>query len=649
MAKKIALVLKFILIVVAFLITFGFITKGAITIDSYDAVVTINDAGDMSVVEVWDMRYNEEMRVRFRDIVYNKYADDYPLTKSLQNIAAFDEQNVSVRFYKDGIDRTSNVRVGYSFAGEYDELGSPIECYPNVNYCESIFVDARNAGGLEGDVIFEYTYTILGAITKYSDISELNWRLFEYAEAKVKAVHIEVNFPENAFGEDAINVWGHGLSYGTIEIASNKQVVMDMTNIKTGEFPEFRILTENVLFPNIDSKNTFITASMNKAIIMAYEQGLTDDTNARITVARVVLGVTIAMICTMLLITYIVYVKYDKEYVPEFKGDYFRELPSEDTPAEVSYLVYMKKINDETVAATLLDLIRRKYIVMDTYEANMSSSKADFKLKLVPMKDKSELLPHEKYFINWIFDLIGNGGIVTTKEIESYGKTDVNNARNFQSYARTFIKLAKKSAEKKNYFEYGFQTQKNKVILALLLPIIVLLVSFWTSTAYNINNTYAVILCFASILIYSAYAFNIKKRSVTGNELYTKWMAFKKFLLEFSKMDDYPIPGIIVWEHFLVYATVFNIADTVNDQLKVKLPKEELENSDSTYLGSRYYSHGFYYGSMLNHFRTTFSIAKMNSTSTIVAANTKRSGFGGGGGFSGGSSFGGGGGGGRSR
>jgi len=183
------------------------------------------------------------------------------------------------------------------------------------------------------------------------------------------------------------------------------------------------------------------------------------------------------------------------------------------------------------------------------------------------------------------------------------------------------------------------------------LPIVSLLIAFYTANVYSLNNWIAIIISCTTILGYTVYVKTIKKRSVSGNELFTKWMAFKNFLLDFSNMDDYPIPGIIVWEHYLVYATVFKIADKVSSQLSVKLPAEEFESQDSTYMRTSHYRRGLYYNSLVSNVHTSFSIAKMNSASTIVSANVSKFGSSGGsgGGFGGGSSFGGGGGGGRSR
>jgi uncharacterized membrane protein len=115
-------------------------------------------------------------------------------------------------------------------------------------------------------------------------------------------------------------------------------------------------------------------------------------------------------------------------------------------------------------------------------------------------------------------------------------------------------------------------------------------------------------------------------------------------------MQDYPIPGIIVWEHYLVYATALKIADKVMDQLKVKLPQLVSDESEGTFLNTRYRSRDFFWGYALGRFNRSFSTARSNSFQTIAKYNAQKvSSSGRGGGFGGGSSFGGGGGGGRSR
>jgi len=310
----------------------------------------------------------------------------------------------------------------------------------------------------------------------------------------------------------------------------------------------------------------------------------------------------------------------------------------------------MKKISNESVTATLLDLVRKKFITLDSTGKAMTSAKADFILTLDKTADKSKLKKHEIELLHWVFNIIGDGSVVTTKKIEKYGKSSVEEAKIFQSRSMSFIEAAKQVSSKHPYFEYNYQLNKKKIMVPIIIPIILLAISLITSSIYVITNWITTLTSILVIISYSTYVYSIKKRSVEGNELFTKWKAFKNFLINFSSIDDYPIPGVIVWEHYLVYATVLGIADKVMAQLEIKLPKEELASSSSTFMKVGYSSKGFYYGMIVNRFNTTFTNASSNSMRTIAVYNaSKVSSGGGGGGFGGGSSGGGGGGGGRSR
>ena len=99
----------------------------------------------------------------------------------------------------------------------------------------------------------------------------------------------------------------------------------------------------------------------------------------------------------------------------------------------------MKKTDDADLTATLLDLIRRGYIAIDGFEESKTS---DFTLERTETST-IDLLPHERSLITWFFDHIGRGKTVTTRQIKDYGKQGINEANQFQSDARAFVKAIK--------------------------------------------------------------------------------------------------------------------------------------------------------------------------------------------------------------
>ena len=142
-------------------------TEG-IEINEFVADITLLDTGDMVVREEWHMVYDEAFRVRFRDIGFHKFPDDYPLSYADTNRAYFNETEFYMIMFKDNVDITSSVRFATSLELERDELGEYIKCVPYSIYCESLFVDTGFRGGLQGDIVFVYSYRIDGAVSVYS-------------------------------------------------------------------------------------------------------------------------------------------------------------------------------------------------------------------------------------------------------------------------------------------------------------------------------------------------------------------------------------------------------------------------------------------------------------------------------------------------
>ena len=129
------------------------------------------------------------------------------------------------------------------------------------------------------------------------------------------------------------------------------------------------------------------------------------------------------------------------------------------------------------------------------------------------------------------------------------------------------------------------------------------------------------------LLINGLICGSIKKRANVltqkGVDSKEKWKGLKKYMEDFSLLNEKEIPAIEVWEHYLVYATAFGIADKVLKQLKTIYPNiDELDSiHTSTYMYFMYHS----------NFETSFSSSISSSISSSYSSAT-----GGGGGFSGG-------------
>ena len=133
------------------------------------------------------------------------------------------------------------------------------------------------------------------------------------------------------------------------------------------------------------------------------------------------------------------------------------------------------------------------------------------------------------------------------------------------------------------------------------------------------------------LIISEIIAIIINRKSINKINVYTQkgideqkqWKDLERYMKDFSKLDEREIPEIIIWEKFLIFATVFNIADKVLEQLKIVYPNMENNISINNY--------GYMNAMMNTDFSRSFTNAISNSISSACSSAS-----GGGGGFSGG-------------
>ena len=271
----------------------------------------------------------------------------------------------------------------------------------------------------------------------------------------------------------------------------------------------------------------------------------------------------------------------------------------------------------------LLNLIYKKNIGYEVID------KKNYTLKLL---SKDNLTDSELKLINCIFVV---GDTITLKELKKNAKCCYDLFRKrYDFWQQSVIK----DGESKGFFE---NNKKTFYCLYGILPVLLFL--FQDYFEYMSMILLGVTICFALISI--IYYASSTKRTKDGNEQYVKWMGLKNFMKDFGRMYEKELPEIVLWEKYLVYATVFGIADKLAKTMEIKV--KEIQDVNTTDL-VRF--------NMINNMINVSNVvgktivdAKRVADSAYAAAHSSNSSSGGfGGGFSsGGGSFGGGGGGGR--
>ena len=220
-------------------------------------------------------------------------------------------------------------------------------------------------------------------------------------------------------------------------------------------------------------------------------------------------------------------------------------------------------------------------------------------------------------------------GILTVKELEKYIKnSSATKILDLQEDIRqgTKIKLLdKKLIDKENREKYGKESGMQALYIALFIICI--------CTAFALIESFGTILLVGTIVFGIIMFLNIVATGIAiskidvftqeGIDEIAKWKGLKKYMQEFSLLDKREVPEIAIWEHFLVFATAFGIADKVLEQLKIVYPDIENTINVNTY--------PYMYLMIHTDFSRSFSNSISNSMSTAYSSAS-----GGGGGFSGG-------------
>jgi uncharacterized membrane protein YgcG len=125
-------------------------------------------------------------------------------------------------------------------------------------------------------------------------------------------------------------------------------------------------------------------------------------------------------------------------------------------------------------------------------------------------------------------------------------------------------------------------------------------------------------------------------------ERIARWTSFRRFLKSFSSLPDAPALAVVIWEHYLVYATALGVAGTVEKQVKALIPPQELP---SPWPGAPAGVYGFGWVGAF-HDSTPTQVASWVMPRATSSSSSSFGSFSSGGGFGGGFSGGGGGGGG---
>ena len=494
---------------------------------------------------------------------------------------------------------------------------------------------------------FDVSYRVVNAVKVHSDTAELYRKFIGSDNAqKIREVKVNLKLPAGAVnyeqGQD-IRIWGHGPLNGEVNFTAPGVVTWQVKDLPAHTFVEGRVVMPPALFPAAPAEA--YTGKTALPGILAEEQKWAGDANRQRLLARAEIGGAVAMVLFALGIVFLLWRKYGRSYPTQFDGPYYRELPGQYSPAELSSLWNFRKIKPHDLTATILDLARRKFLSIEEERQEVrkmlgSREVKTYRLTFLPAPipaslrkpEEAELRPHEQDLLDYLNHTIaGSRGFLYLTDIERFAK---KNGRAFYGFWQQWTAGLNGQGENLDFFDHSGNMPLITVLAGLL---------FFTLGAIAVS---AMTILGAALMIAGAVIGlvprSFKKRSASGQEDFTRWQAFRRFLQHFSQMERHEIPSLIIWEHYLVYAVTLGVAKEVIKQLEIVFPN--MQDGDYRF-GHGWLTYGAWnsFHAMHESFNDIGNVVERSLKTAQAAVSKSSSGSGGGGGFSGGGGGGGGG------
>jgi uncharacterized membrane protein len=481
---------------------------------------------------------------------------------------------------------------------------------------------------------FTLDYTVAAAAKKWDDTSELYWQFVgnEWVVPTGEVI-VHIALPPGV-SRSGVRAWGHGPLNGAVTINGEGSVLLHVDDLPAKQFVEAR-----VLFPRAALPQAPALAGRRVAAVLAEEGHLAKKANSERDSRRIRALAAWALdgvaALAGLLTAVFLYVKFGREHRPQFSGKYFRDLPDPDlAPATVGALWRMGKVTNDDATATMLDLANRHVIVLERAleegHGLLGRDHDTFRLRLaVTAAEREKLRQHERQLIELFFDRLAGADSFLMSDLRDLAKAD---RAGFTASMTEFRATVRQDADERGFLE---RTGSLAFGGALVIGGVVMALGF---LAYRIARDPLLLVVGVAVgALIMAAAPAMRRRSPAAAELHAQYSGLYHYMKDFGRLGEKPPTAVVLWEHFLVLAVVFGIADQVIRDMQVAVPEVVAHAGFATsYAWVAGSGSGGWSGSALSSFGSSLGSAVSATSSSASGSGGGFSGSGGGGGGGGG-------------
>jgi uncharacterized membrane protein len=517
-----------------------------------------------------------------------------------------------------------------------DEYGDFVDPY--------VFFQAGNE-----TLVITLDYTVANSVETYSDTAEFYWQIVNNSwsfDSSQVSLTLTLPAPANYSKEDgAIHAWGRGALNGNTEIREDGSLVFYIPNVEAGTFAEAQVLfpVEWMSGMPVEHNREHLQERLDEMALWEARA------NQERLIANLITMASIVVPLGILAAAFLLFLSKGREYKPRFREKYLREIPSGDHPAVLGAIWNWGEVGTRELIATLMCLTNSGVLYIDkgTHPGGLFGNKQveDYYIAVDKTKRAALTNPIDTQALDLVFDKVGKG--VDSLYFATINQNAKQNAAGFDLGFESWKSTVKTEVTARGFFE---KTGNTLSAVYSMFGGIMAVGSAMIAVAAIVAGASTLFL--PSVItggLIMVLGSQMPRRSPEAAELRARCGALRNWLKDFSNLREAVPTDVKVWDHFLVYAVVLDVADKVNEQLAITLP--QVHRSPS-FRSSRMWVApvaGVVGGTAAFHSLSgTFSsaVGKSQRHATLSSFGSSSRSGGGGGGFSGGGGggFGGGGG-----
>lgn len=579
-------IILFCLILIILLIPISIYAEEDLSISNWAVNSRLLEDGSLVVFEDITFNFKDKFNGVYRYIVLDG-------TDGISDIELYEVQGdkeISYLLDENAKKGTSNV-----YTRELDKSGVNIK----------IFSPSKDE-----EKTFRLKYTLFNVSTNQNDIGEFYYKYIGGEnETPIEKFSAILYLPR--LEKDKVKIIAHGPSNGTINYHNNDSIKLQVDGITPKTFVEAR-----VLYPKDYTSYSKKNGTKNLSEIIQEEQNfanaIIEKQEMKLRTKDLLNTISLVLTGVGLILTWFISRLFRRD--PGIYDTMNSLNPKDISPAELN-LFMNQAINSRGLMASIFDLARREYLSIDEQNNEIKGKRTLSRTNYILKKQNhsnSNLLEHEKYLLDWLFNEIGNGHQVTTIEI------DILRSKKPMVFSKGYnewMKLVQKQLVRREYEDKRAKKIGGFIILLgilLFVPAVITLI---------FEGLYGIALIGFSIFLFVYGLILLYRKSDEGFIQYGLWKDFKKEI-ENLRDIDMGIPKDLS----LIYALALGL---------------NMKNLDSyrRISGNEYYPvfWGYWYFLYNNKGGSVFEDNFNKSFyGAIGSTSATSSTFGGGGGFSGG-------------